>query len=90
MNKTEFTKIIQSKAGLDSLAKAQTACDSVLDVIAEVLTNGDTVTLTNFGSFKVVKREPRTGRNPRTGETIDIPASTTVKFTPSKALKDSL
>ncbi|WP_282093059.1 HU family DNA-binding protein [Epibacterium ulvae] len=59
-----------------------------LDQIAAAVENGDTVTIANFGTFKPVERSARKGRNPATGEAIEISASTSVGFKPSKALKD--
>jgi len=58
--------------------------------LAETLKKGDSVSIFGFGSFKLVKRAARKGHNPRTGAEINIPESTAVKFTPSKALKENL
>ena len=56
----------------------------------EALASGESVTFTGFGSFKVVERAARKGRNPRTGKEITIPASKVAKFTPGKGLKDAI
>ena len=62
----------------------------VLDQIERSLRAGEQVTLHGFGTFELKKRDARTGRNPRTGEPVEIASSTTVAFKPAKALKDSL
>ncbi|WP_027180244.1 HU family DNA-binding protein [Maridesulfovibrio bastinii] len=89
MSKTVLVKKIREK--LDMSAKdAGAALDAVLDSIEEGLKNGETITLTGFGTFKTVERSARTGRNPQTGQTIQIPASRGVKFSPGKFLKDAV
>lgn len=90
MTKADIVATIQTKAGLSSKAAADRAVDAVLDVVKEALANGETVTFTGFGAFKTSKRAARSGRNPQTGKTIEIPASTVVKFTPGKTLKDAV
>jgi DNA-binding protein HU-beta len=70
--------------------EAQEAVDSVFSSITRALKKGDTVTLVGFGSFKVVERKARKGRNPQTGEEIDIKASKAPKFTPGKSLKEAV
>lgn len=90
MNKAELIKKLKEDAGLATLAQAEAAYETLFTNIAEALKNGDAVTIAGFGSFKTTKRAARKGRNPRTGAEIQIPASTVVKFTPGKALKDSL
>ena len=90
MNKVEFVKKLKEKAGLATLAQAEAAFDNLFGIIKATLGKGDDVSISGFGSFKVVKRKPRKGRNPRTGEKILIPASKSAKFTPGKALKESL
>ena len=64
--------------------------DTVLDEIKEILTNGDKLQLIGFGNFEVRTRSARKGRNPQTGETIEIPASKVPAFKPGKALKDAV
>ncbi len=90
MTKADLINIIQSKAGLETKAAAGKALDATLDAISEALAGGDAITLVGFGTFKVSERAARTGRNPRTGEEIQIPAAKTVKFTPGKRLKDAV
>ena len=70
--------------------EAQAAVDCVLASISNALKKGDTVSLVGFGSFKVVKRKARKGRNPKTGEEITIKASNAPKFTPGQALKEAV
>jgi DNA-binding protein HU-beta len=79
MNKTELIDAVAAKAGL-SKADAKKAIDAVLGSIAEAVKGGDKVTLVGFGTFSVTERGARTGRNPQTGATIEIPAKKSVKF----------
>jgi DNA-binding protein HU-beta len=90
MTKAEFVKTLKEQAHLATNAQAEAAYDGLFMILAEALKKGDPVAVSGFGSFKVVNRKPRTGRNPRTGEEIKIPASKSVKFTPGKALKEHL
>lgn len=90
MTKAELVEKIHAKAGLSSRAKAEEALDAVISCLRDALVAGETVALTNFGSFKVNTRAARKGHNPRTREEIDIPASKVVKFTPGKPLKDAI
>ena len=80
----EVAKVVSTKK------EAQEAVDCVLSSITKALKKGDTVTLIGFGTFKVVDRNARKGRNPQTGEEIDIKASKAPKFTPGKALKEAV
>jgi DNA-binding protein HU-beta len=68
--------------------KASAAVEAVLAHIKAAMKRGEEVRIPDFGTFKVAKRKAREGRNPATGATIKIPASTVPKFTPSKGLKD--
>jgi len=90
MTKAEMVKTLKEKAGLATLAQAEAAYGSLFDILKASLKNGEDVAITGFGSFKVMKRKARRGRNPRTGKEIQIPASKTVKFTMGKALKEIL
>ena len=90
MTKAEIVKALKEKAGLATLAQAEAAYEKLFAIIGATLKNGDAVGVSGFGSFKVVNRKARKGRNPRTGKEIQIPASKTVKFTPGKALKESV
>ena len=90
MSKAEVVKALKEKAGLSTLAQAEAAYEKLFAIIGAALQKGDLVSISGFGSFKVVNRKARKGRNPRTGKEIQIPASKAVKFTPSKALKEKL
>ena len=89
MNKAEFVDAVAEKASL-SKTEAADAVEAVLDSITDALKSGDQVTLVGFGTFLVRKREARQGRNPRTGETMQIAASNVPAFKAGKALKDSV
>ncbi len=90
MTKAELIEAIQKKAELPSKAKTEEVLNATIDAITACLANGDSITLTGFGSFKVSQRAARKGCNPRTKEAIEIPATKVVKFTPGKALKDTV
>jgi DNA-binding protein HU-beta len=89
MNKSELIEAVASAADL-SKADAARAVDGVIAAVTEALKAGDQVTIVGFGTFLVRKREARTGRNPRTGETIQIAASNVPAFKAGKALKDAV
>ena len=89
MNKAQLVEAVAADLG-GSGADAQRAVAAVLDGIKNGLKNDGTVSLVNFGTFEVRMRKARTGRNPRTGETIQIKASKSVGFRAGKALKDML
>lgn len=74
----------------DSKAQAARAVDAMIDAISQALAAGKKVTLTGFGTFMVSQRAARTGRNPKTGETISIPAMKVPRFKAGKALKDAV
>ena len=74
MTKAELVEQIYVKAGLPTKAKAEEALDAMIAALRDALAAGETVTFTGFGSFKVVERAARKGRNPRSGEEITIPA----------------
>lgn len=90
MTKAEMVEKIYAKAGLPSKAKAEEALDAVISCLRDALVAGESITFTGFGSFKVVTRAARKGRNPRTKEEIEIPATRVCKFTPGKTLKDAI
>jgi DNA-binding protein HU-beta len=73
-----------------SKSDADSAVAATLDAIKGSLADGDSVTLIGFGTFSVSQREARTGRNPSTGATINIPAKKVAKFSAGKALKDAV
>ena len=89
MNKAELIDAIAESADL-SKASATRALDATLDAITSQLVSGEQVTLVGFGTFSVKARAARTGRNPRTGEAIQIKASNVPGFKAGKALKDAV
>jgi DNA-binding protein HU-beta len=89
MNKGDLIDAVADTSGL-SKADATRAVDGVLDTITAALKRGDQVSLVGFGTFSVKARSPRIGRNPRTGESINIPASNAPGFKAGKALKDAV
>ncbi|MDT8403400.1 HU family DNA-binding protein [Sulfuriflexus sp.] len=89
MNKAELIDAVAESADL-SKASAARALDAALDTITAALQAGDQVTLVGFGTFSVRPRAARTGRNPRTGEAIEIKASNNPGFKAGKALKDAV
>ncbi len=89
MTKAELIDKIASGTGL-SKADASRALDSTLNSVRLALKKGQKVTLVGFGTFAVVKRKTRKGRNPRTGEVITIPAAKVPKFSAGKAPKDAV
>ena len=89
MNKTELINAVAEASEL-SKKDATKAVDSVFDTILDALKNGDKIQLIGFGNFEVRERSARKGRNPQTGEEIDIPASKVPAFKPGKALKDAV
>jgi len=89
MNKGELIDAVAGSADL-SKADAARAVDAVFNSITGSLKQGDSVAMAGFGTFSVKKRAARNGRNPRTGETIFIPASNVPGFKAGKALKDAV
>ncbi|ENX02687.1 MAG: HU family DNA-binding protein [Acinetobacter sp.] len=89
MNKSELIKHIASQAGLTQ-SQATAALQAVETGVIETLTNGGEVTLVGFGTFKVTDRAARTGRNPKTGEELQIAASKVPTFKAGKAFKEAL
>ena len=89
MNKVELIAAVAEKAGL-SKKDSDKAVAAVLESIVDALASGDKVQLVGFGSFEVKSRAARTGRNPRTKEVVEIPASKVPVFKAGKALKDAV
>jgi DNA-binding protein HU-beta len=89
VNKSELIEHIAKQADI-SKASATRALEAVIDGVKIALKENGTVSLAGFGTFCISEREARTGRNPRTGASIEIEASKTPKFRPGKALKDAL
>lgn len=89
MNKSELIEAMAAKADITKSA-AGDALEGMLEAITTTLKKGDSLALVGFGTFSVSERAARTGRNPRTGESIEIKASKNAKFKAGKALKDAL
>ena len=89
MNKTELVAAMAEQTNL-SKKDVEAALKAFIDVVAEELKKGEKVKLVGFGTFEVSERAAREGRNPQTGETMQIKASKSPKFTAGKALKDAL
>jgi DNA-binding protein HU-beta len=89
MTKKDLVDKVAAGAGIKK-TQAEKAIDSLIAAIKDSLKGGDRVTMTGFGTFSVVERKARTGRNPRTGKEIKIQAKKAPKFSPASAMKDSL
>ena len=89
MTKTEMIDGLANKLSMHK-ADAEKAINIILDDIIAALKQGERVNISGFGTFSVSERKPRTGRNPKTGESIQISASRSAKFKPGKQLKESL
>jgi DNA-binding protein HU-beta len=89
VNKTQLIEAVAEKAELTK-KDATKAVDAVFEVIQNSLANGDKVQLIGFGNFEVRERAARTGRNPQTGEVIEIPPSKVPAFKPVKQLKETV
>ena len=89
MNKNDLVASVADDSGL-SKADAAKAVDSVFDTISKALSGGSDIRLVGFGTFSVAQRRASEGRNPRTGEKIQIPASKQPKFKAGKALKEAV
>ena len=89
MNKTDLVAIVAAKTGLTK-KDAERVVSATVDAITETLAKGEKMQISGFGAFEVKTREARVGRNPRTKETIEIPATRQPVFKASKALKDTV
>lgn len=89
MNKTELIAAVAEKAGIEKKDAAKTVA-AVLDTITETLAKGDRIQLPGFGAFEIRERSARVGKNPITGEMIQIPAAKVPAFKAGKALKDAV
>jgi DNA-binding protein HU-beta len=89
MNKAELIEAIAASADI-SKVKAGEVIDAFVANVTAALKKGETVTLVGFGSFSVAERAARVGRNPKTGDTIEISETITPKFKPGKSLKDAV
>ncbi len=89
VSKSDLAQMVAQRANL-SVSKANQIVGSVLDSLTDALARGEEVRLTGFGTFRVSERAARTGRNPRTGEVINVPASRRVTFSPGSKLTESV
>lgn len=89
MNKSDLIETIASSARI-SKAAAERGLNGMLTMMSSAMEGGERVTLAGFGSFTVVDRAPRTGRNPKTGEIVPIPSRKAVRFRPGKHLSQKL
>ncbi len=89
MNKNELIATVANSTGLSKSQSAE-AIEAVIDTVTAQLRSGSDVRLVGFGTFSISRRQATTGRNPRTGETINIAASNVPKFKAGKALKDGV
>lgn len=88
MTKADLISSVAKEAKITK-AEAERAVNAVTATVVKALKRGDKITLIGFGTFSVARRRARTGRNPRTGQTIKIPARKTAKFKPGKALRQA-
>ena len=89
MNKAELIDNIAEKSGLNK-TQASDALNAFIESVGEALENNDSISLVGFGTFSVKDRKARTGRNPKTGDPLEIPASKVPSFKAGKNLKDRL
>ena len=89
MNRQDLVDLMATQADI-SKAAAETALTTLIDGVTNTLATGGKVAIVNFGTFEPSKRAARTGRNPRTGVEMKIPASTSVRFKAGKRLKDAV
>ncbi len=90
MKKVGLIEAVMKAAGLETKKQSEMAVDSVFDTIVKTLGRGEEVAIAGFGTFRVVKRAARMGVNPKTGERIQIAASTKPKFRAGKVLKEAV
>ena len=89
MNKAEFVTALAEKTGMKK-TEAEKALRGFTEIVAETLKKGDKVSLVGFGTFEVMEREAREGRNPKTGKTMQIEATKVPKFKAGRALKEAV
>ena len=89
ITKKDVVNLVKAKTDL-SVKTTSEVVDALLEVITDALADGDSVRFTGFGTFSVTERAARTGKNPRTGEVIEIAASKSVSFKAGKSLKDKV
>lgn len=90
MKKAGLVETVMKAAGMESKKQTQAAVDAVFDTIVKTMSRGEEVAITGFGTFRVARRAAREGRNPMTGEKIQIKASVKPKFRAGKLLKEAV
>ena len=90
MTKAQLSEAVMKAVGMATKAEAERAVDAVFDTIVKTMSRGEEVAITGFGTFRIMKRAARMGRNPKTGESIQIKASTKPKFRAGKVLKEAV
>ena len=90
MNKKELVDAVMKETGIETKAASERAVEAVFDTIVKTLGHGEEVAIAGFGTFRVAKRAAREGRNPKTGEKIQIKASIKPKFRAGKLLKEAV
>jgi len=88
MTKSELVEIIAENYGEITRREAEVVVNEIFQAISEALANGERVELRGFGSFTTKRRNPRVGRNPKTGESVQVPGKTVPHFKPGKELRD--
>ena len=89
MNKAELVEAVSDKAGITK-KQAGSVIDAITDTVKETLSKGERITLVGFGTFHVMERKAREGRNPRTGKKLEIPAKKVPKFKAGKNLREAV
>jgi len=89
MNKVELVEAVSDQTGITK-KEARNILDAVTEAITNALSNGEKITLVDFGTFHVMERKAREGRNPRTGEKLEIPAKKVAKFRAGKNLREAV
>ena len=90
MTKAQLVEAVMKAAGMGTKAESERAVEAVFDTIVKTMSRGEEVAITGFGTFRIAKRAARMGRNPKTGESIQIKASVKPKFRAGKVLKEAV
>ena len=90
MKKSGLVEAVMKSAGIETKKQAELVVDTIFDTIVKTMSKGEEVAITGFGTFRVAKRAARMGVNPKTGEKIQIKASTKPKFRAGKLLKEAV
>ena len=89
MNKTQLIKSVMSQSGMDEKT-VKAVADAIFETMTETLAQGEKMQIAGFGSFHVKQRPAHTARNPKSGETVTVPDTRILSFTPGKTLKEKL